>query len=190
MGSVIQRLNSFLFAHATGKKILLMLVLAIASFYVMAIVVLPVFQEATGGLRPFDLNTDINAAQMYQELPSYTDESRRLYVWFAIADYVYPITTGGFFALLWAWMFSKAPNRFFDKLQSCGIFLFPFLFTLIDWSENLGFLFVIFSYPEEYPVIGDLAGVLKGSKSKFLYSTMLLTLIFIPVAIRYRGRRA
>ena len=189
MGAVIQRVNSFLLVHATRKKILLMFALAIAAFYVMAAVMLPLFQEATAGLRPFDLNTEINAEQMYKELPSYTDESRRLYVGFAIADYVYPIAAGAFFALLWAWMFKKSPNRFFDTLQRYGILLFPFLFTLIDWSENLGFLIVIFSYPAEYPLIGDLAGVLKASKSNFLYSSMLLTLVFILVAIRNRGGR-
>ncbi len=189
MSAVIQRLNSFLFAHATGKKILLMLALTIASFYAMAFVILPMFQEATGGLRPFDLNTGINAEQMYQELPVYTDESRSLYILFAIADYIYPLANAGFFALLWAWMFSRSPNRFFDQLARYGIFLLPFLFTLVDWSENLGFMFVIFSYPAEYPTIGDVAGILKANKSKFLYSVMLLTLVFIPVAYRYRGRR-
>ena len=166
-----------------------MLILTIVSFYVMAFVVVPVFQEATAGLRPFDLNTGIDAQQMYQELPSYTDESRRLYAWFAVADYVYPIANAAFFALLWAWMFAKAPNPFFAGLRNYGILLLPFLFTLVDWSENLGFLIVIFNYPTEYWAIGDLAGVLKASKSKILYFVLLLTLLFIPVTLRYRAGR-
>ena len=186
---MIKRFNNFLFTQASGAKIILMLLLTIASFYVMAFVVVPLFQEATAGLQPFDLNTGIDAQQMYQELPSYTDESRRLYAWFAVADYIYPIANAAFFALLWAWMFAKAPNPFFAGLRNYGILLLPFLFTLVDWSENLGFLIVIFNYPTEYSAIGDLAGVLKASKSKILYFVLLLTLLFIPVTLRYRAGR-
>jgi hypothetical protein len=186
MARAIHRYNAFLTAQSTGLNILLMFALTVVSFYLMAFVIVPAFNAATAGLDPFDLNFGITAEQMYEELPYYTDESRRLYIWFALADYVYPLANAGFFALLWAWLFRTSPNALLDRLKCYGMLLLPFLFTLIDWSENLGFLIVVFGYPAEYPAIGDLAGLLKGSKSRVLSGIVLLTIGFVAIAASAR----
>jgi hypothetical protein len=164
-------------------------VLAIVSFWLMAGVITPAFQAATEGLRPFDLNFGISADVMYGDLPSYSDESRRLYLWFAVADFVYPAAAAGFFALLWAWMFNKAPNRGFDRLLSIGVLGLPFLFALVDWLENIGFLIVVFGYPNEYRSIGTLAGTLKGAKPLIEIAVVILTLVFAVVTTWLRFRR-
>ncbi len=178
--------SEFLRRHASGRNIGLSLLLAIASFALMAAVFAPAFQEATGGLRPFDLNFGISAEKMYRDLPAYTDESRRIYLGFAVADYVYPAAAGAFFALLWAWMFKRVSSRLFDRLAAAGVLCFPFLFTLIDWLENAGFLFVIFSYPAEYPGIAALAGSLKALKPLVEAVIVLLTLLFACITVRAR----
>lgn len=180
----MSRLNKFFLDHASGRTILLFLFVAVGSFVLMAAIFTPAFQEATGGLRPLDLNFGVSAEIVYRDLPVYTDRSRAIYVWFAIADYVYPATAAAFFALLWAWMFKKAPNRFFERLMGIGILAFPFLFALVDWLENAGFLFVIFSYPVEYPRIATLAGTLKGTKPMIEAVIVILTIIFAVIAIR------
>ena len=180
----MSRFNKFFLDHASGRTILLSLVVAIGSFVLMAAVFTPAFQEVTGGLRPLDLNFGVSAEIVYRDLPAYTDRSRAVYVWFAIADYIYPATAAAFFALLWAWFFKKAPNRFFERLTGVGILAFPFLFALVDWLENAGFLFVIFSYPTEYPRIATLAGTLKGTKPIIEAIIVILTLVFAIVAFR------
>jgi hypothetical protein len=109
----LSRFNKFFLEHASGRTILLLLFVALGSFVLMAAVFTPAFQEATNGLRPLDLNFGVSAEIVYRDLPVYTDRSRSIYVWFAIADYVYPATAAAFFAFLWAWLFKKAPNRFF-----------------------------------------------------------------------------
>ena len=169
--------------------VLLMLAAAIVSFVLMAAFLTPAFQEATGGLRPFDLNFGISAEVVYRDLPQYTDRSRTIYFWFAIVDYVYPAAAAAFFALLWAWMFRKPPNRFFERLTTAGILAFPFLFALVDWLENAGFLFVIFSYPAKFPGIAALAGTLKGTKPVIELIVVVLTLVFAIVAIGVAWRR-
>jgi len=163
--------------------VLLLLAVAVVSFALMAAVITPAFQEATGGLRPFDLNFGISADVVYRELPAYTARSKAIYVGFAVVDYIYPAAAAAFFALLWAWMFNKAPNRFFEGLTSAGILAFPFLFALVDWLENAGFLFVIFSYPAEFPRVAALAGTLKGTKPLIELVIVILTLIFAIVAL-------
>ncbi len=181
--------NRFMLAHATGRNILLLLAIAVVSFGFMAAVIAPAFQEATNGLRPFDLNFGISSEVMYRDLPAYTDRSRTLYLWFALADFIYPAAAAAFFAMLWAWLFNKAPNRGYDKLTHAGVLCVPFGFALVDWLENFGFLFVIFRYPAEYPAIATLAGQLKGVKPLIELVVVVLTLIFVVVTIRLARRR-
>ncbi|MEC9375736.1 MAG: hypothetical protein VYA80_05115 [Pseudomonadota bacterium] len=171
------------FQNPTGLKTLLTFILAVSSLMFMAFIITPAFQEATSGLSPFDLNFDINAEQIYQDLPFYTDQSRRLYLGFAIVDYIYPALVAIFFSMFWAWIFSKAPNKFFDKLISFGILLFPFLYMLVDWAENTGFLLLIYYYPEEFRGIADVASVLKSFKPKVMNFLFVLTLIFITLGL-------
>jgi hypothetical protein len=180
----LSRFNKFILGHASGGKVLLLLAISVLSFILMAAVFAPAFQDETGGLRPFDLNFGVSAEVVYRELPLYTDRSRMIYIGFAVADYVYPAAAASFFALLWAWMFQKCPNRFFERLTDSGILVFPFLFALVDWLENVGFLFVIFSYPAEYPRIATLAGTLKGTKPIIEAVIVILTLVFAVIAFR------
>ncbi len=89
--------NKFLLAKASGRTVMLLLAVTVVSFGVMAAVLTPAFQEATDGLRPFDLNFGVSAEGVYRDLPSYTDRSRMIYVWFAFVDYVYPAAAAAFF---------------------------------------------------------------------------------------------
>ena len=187
---MLSQFNRFIVSRATGRSVLLWLVVAIVSFALMAAVITPAFQDATDGLRPFDLNFGISADVIYRDLPVYTDQSRTLYIGFAIADYIYPAAAAVFFAMLWAWMFNKASNRSFNHLISAGVLLIPFLFALVDWLENAGFLFVIFSYPTEYPGVANLAGTLKKTKPFIELVVVALTLVFAFATIwRIRKRK-
>ncbi len=158
--------------------------LAIASLILMAAVFTPEFQTATNDLRPLDLNRQLDVDTMYREVATYSDESRSVYVRFAIADFIYPFAAASFFALLWSRMFRNSRSGFATKLKSSGIMLVPFLFMLIDWLENIGFLIVIFGYPDQYPGVAASAAALKGIKSYVLYSVILVTLMFAAAAAR------
>ena len=181
--------NRFILARASGRNLFLLLAITVMSFALMAVVITPAFQEATDGLRPFDLNRGIASETMYQELPSYTDRSRSLYIWFAVLDYVYPAAAAAFFALLWAGMFKRVPNRGYEWLTKAGVLGIPFIYALIDWLENAGFVFVVFSYPSQYPGIAAIAGTLKGIKPFAAQTVLVLTLVFAVVTIRLAWRR-
>ncbi len=192
MATPLSAFNRFMLARASGRNVLMLLAITLISFALMAAVITPAFQEATDGLRPFDLNRGITSETMYQELPRYTDRSRSLYIWFAVLDYVYPAAAGAFFALLWAWMFNRAPNRGYERLTKAGVLGIPFIYALIDWLENAGFVFVIFSYPSQYPGIAAIAGTLKGIKPFAALTVLGLTLVFavITIGLAWRQRSA
>lgn len=187
---MLTQFNNFLQARASGRLVLLLLAFAIVSLWLMAGVITPAFQDATNGLRPFDLNRGITAEIMYRELPAYTDRSRTLYIWFAIVDYIYPAAVAAFFSLLWAWIFDKAPNPLFDSMRASGVLLFPLLYALVDWFENAGFLFVVFSYPSENAVIANLAGALKQAKPFVLLTVVALTVVLAVTAVWQARRRS
>ena len=181
--------NQFMLARATGRNVLLLLAIAIVSFWLMAAIIAPAFQSATNDLRPFDLNFGISSEVMYRDLPFYTDRSRSLYLWFALADYIYPAAAAAFFSLLWAWLFHRWAAHSYEWMLRAGVLIVPFLFALVDWLENAGFLFVIFSYPQEYPAVATLAGQLKGTKPMVELVVVVLTLVFVIVTIRTSRRR-
>ncbi len=186
---MLSRFNRFFLTRASGRTVLLWLFIAIASFSLMAAVITPAFQDATEGLRPFDLNFGISAEVIYRDLPVYTDRSRTLYIGFAIADYIYPAAAAVFFIMLWVWMSNKSPNRFFERLTAAGVLVIPLLFALVDWLENAGFLFVIFSYPTEYPRIANMAGTLKKTKPFIEMIVLALTIVFTATALWHSSRR-
>jgi len=188
MAGLIHRANRALTAYANRRWIWAMFLLTVVTFYLMAFVIAPQFSVATGGLRPFDMNFGIGAERVYADLPAYTTTARTLYAWFAIVDYVYPFSLAAFFALLWAWWFRRLPMPMFLRLKSAGVLLLPFVFTLIDWSENVGFLWVIFAYPSEYPTIADMAGSLKTLKPIVEGVVLIITLFFLTVYLVQRRK--
>ncbi|MBM4196925.1 MAG: hypothetical protein FJ197_07485 [Gammaproteobacteria bacterium] len=185
----MSRWNDALLRNATAPRIGLCLALAAASLAMMAGVLTPAFEQAAGGMRPFDLNFGLTAEVMYQQLPAYTDRARLLYLAFAAVDYVYPVAAAGFFALLWAWMFKRAGSSFADRVAGSGILAVPFLHTAIDWAENAGFLFVIFSYPTRYPAIAAMAGTLKTIKPMVAAFILVLTVLFAASVLWTRQSR-
>ena len=69
------------------------------------------------------------------------------------------------------------------------ILLFPFLFALVDWLENAGFLIVVFGYPAEFRTIGAIAGTLKGIKPIVELIILVLTIVFAIMTIVRRRRQ-
>jgi hypothetical protein len=69
MAEVLLRFNKIFLIRASGRLVLFLLAITIISFVLMAAVVTPAFQEATNGLRPFDLNFGITAEVIYRDLP-------------------------------------------------------------------------------------------------------------------------
>jgi hypothetical protein len=190
MANQITPISRQIAASSNWVVLLVSFIIAVASFVYMAAVLVPQFSAATAGLVPFDLNFGITAETMYAELPSYTAESRRVYAWFAFVDFVYPFFAGLFFSLLWARLLTGTSCGIFDGLLTAGAVFLPFIYTLIDWGENIGFLIVVFSYPAEALGAADTAGFLKGIKPLFARFVLLCTALFIVIALVLRLRRA
>jgi hypothetical protein len=188
---MIQRFNAFFEKRASGRGVFLWFGLTLMWGLIFGIVLVPAFEAATSGFRPVDLALPTTPELIFGQLPAYTEASYRVYAWFAVVDFLYPPTLAMFISILWAWMFAKTPNRFFEILQSKGILLLPFIAAFLDWSENTGFLIVIFGYPREFWGVAEMACALKTAKVSIHALDILLTLLFgiTSIAVGYRRRR-
>lgn len=182
--------NDFLVARASGRNVLLVLLLAALWFAIFGLVLIPNFQAATNGLWPIDTTFPTTPELYFEQLRQYTPGSYRAYAWFAFLDYLYPPTMAAFFALLWAWLFRRAPRPVFTRLPGLGILFLPFAGALLDWLENAGSLLVIFSYPRELWGAARFAVACKQLKLAVNGTSALLSILFalIVVVTLIRGR--
>lgn len=105
------------------------------------------FAAVTGGFQPFDMQNGLDVAGVLAQLPLYTDDSRRLYAWFAATDFVFPAAGGLVFGGAAAFLMRHAmPSVYawFEARRGFVLFLLP---TLFDFLENLAALTVIFLVP-------------------------------------------
>ena len=99
------------------------------------------------GVPPFDLQTPLRLEQMVEQLPLYTSEARRVYLWFVALDTVFPVAAGVMLSLILA-----AALRNFDALRqrplnARWLVLLPLIGTVLDWLENVWFILSIWSGP-------------------------------------------
>ena len=133
--------SAYFEVRGTAGNMLFWFLVVAACVAAFGLLIGPPFRESTGGVDAIDLQFPLNAEIIYSQLASYTEETKRLYVWFAVVDYVFPPAMAMFMALLWAWLFAKAPNGVYTFLVGAGVFALPFVVALLDWLENVGFLF-------------------------------------------------
>jgi hypothetical protein len=120
------------------------------------------FAAATNGLKPFDLQPELQARDIPAQLPAYTDASRRIYVRFFVVDFFLPLAAYGTVVLLWARLLARAAPAWYSRYPAVA--LFPCLPMLCDWGENLAFLGLILAWPRELPWLARLAIWLHSGK--------------------------
>lgn len=70
---------------------------ALLSFALTLVALLQVgerFATVTQGAEPFDLQNELTLNAIFTQLPTYTDQSHRLYLLFTLVDYLFPFCAG------------------------------------------------------------------------------------------------
>lgn len=182
-----RRLTAFFLQQASGRHLLLALLAALLAFALFGVVLVPRFQAATGGLYPIDMSFPTTPAVIYQELPAYTEASRWIYAWFFLLDLVWPPLLACVFALSWCWLAARTRHPLPGRLIAGGVLLLPFAQALLDWLENLGFIALIYAYPDRHTGLAWVTGTVKHAKLVLYALCWLVTLLFLGLAIA-RGR--
>lgn len=131
------------------------------------IVLMPVAQRfavATAGLPPFDMQNDLTVAAVFEQLPSYTDASRRWYYLFTAADYVFPVFASLFLGATGAFFLRRGFPAAYARLDGWHALALYFLPAIFDWAENVVSLVVILGYPAELEPAAHLLVLAKQAK--------------------------
>ncbi|MBM4220938.1 MAG: hypothetical protein FJ170_03205 [Gammaproteobacteria bacterium] len=161
-------------------------------FSIFGLVLVPAFQAASDGLYPIDMSFPTTPEVIYGQLARYSEESRRIYRWFFLVDLIWPPLLASLFSLLWCWLAARTSHALPTRLIGAGILLLPWAEALLDWTENLGFITLIESYPTTLMTLAWLTGMVKHLKLLLYALCWLVTLVFAALAVVRRGtpRRA
>jgi hypothetical protein len=119
------------------------------------------FPEYAAGAVPFDLQNDLQPAQVYPQVAGYTEQARQLYYAFTLIDYAFPFFAGLFIAATTAFGLRYSLPRVYEALVSRKLLPVLMLATVFDWLENVAAASAIVMYPDE---ISWLPGVLVFAK--------------------------
>lgn len=183
-----QGFTAFFQTRASGRNVLLALAAAMVAFALFGFLLVPRFQAVTGGLYPIDMSFPTTPSVIYRELPAYTEASRRIYAWFFLLDLVWPPLLASVFALSWCWLAARTRLPLPGKLIAGGLLLLPFAQALLDWLENLGFITLIYAYPQQLTALAWATGTVKHAKLVLYALCWLVMLLFLALAIFARGR--
>ena len=172
---------------STGRVVLILTAAALLSFAVFGIVLTPMFEAATEGLRPIDLSFPTTPELLYSHLPRYTAGSYRAYAWFAAFDFVWPVLLAVWLISIWAWCQKRSALNLFGGRLPLWLLLLPLLPALLDWLENLGWIVAIYSYPVERWGAASFGSYAKFAKVAIHPVNSLVTLALLATTV-IKGR--
>ena len=172
------RVNQWILKNATLPRVILAFAVMSGLIYWMNTLT-PAFQAATDGHMFFDMQIPITEEMMLSQLPSYTEESKSLYMYFMVIDYLFPPMAGLFTALLWGWMMTRVESGVLVTLSGSGLLLFPFISSLLDWLENIGFLGTALLYPSRIEWLTQSGVLFRQAKLLFMGANAAITLVIV-----------
>lgn len=107
------------------------------------------FPEYAAGAIPFDLQNDLQPAQVYPQVAGYTEQARELYYAFTLIDYAFPFFAGLFITATVAFALRYCLPRVYEALVARKLLLVLMLATAFDWLENVAAVSTIVMYPDE-----------------------------------------
>lgn len=168
--------------YATWRHILVATLLAGVLAWVVVAVVGQQFAGATNGLKPFDLQPGLRAADIPAQLPAYTPESVRIYLRFFFLDFFLPLFAYGTLVLLWARLQAGAFPDWHARYGWSA--LLPCVPMACDWGENLAFLSLILAWPRHWHWLGELAVGLHRGKFAGMMASNAVILFLAAAAAR------
>ncbi len=189
MRGLIDAINGRFAAVSTGRNVLLVLLAAFLVQLLFAAWLVPAFQAATNGMYPIDMSFPTTPAVIYGEYAAYTAESRQIYRWFVLVDFVWPPLLATLLASTWTWLSKRSPTGLPQRILGAGILLLPWAEALLDLLENVGFLVLLENYPRKLIALAWATGIVKHTKLVLLLLCLLVTLLLAGIATWQAVRR-
>jgi hypothetical protein len=171
-------------SHATGRGVVIALTVAVVLALLSRFVMAAVFTSAAGFV-PFDLQSPLNRYAIAIQLGTIEKGSAVMfYAPFAVVDVLSAFTAAWFYAVFWAWLFAKVPNRVFAFFASGGILLTPFVAVGFDLAAKAGFARLIAGLTgPSYAAAIAFSADANRLKFAFIDLRNYLTLAFLLIAL-------
>jgi hypothetical protein len=177
--TMLQRLADTLHRITNGKSLLIILALIFVISGLFAPIIIA-FEAVSSGYMPMDTIFPLSKKTIFEQLPYYSAESRRLYSYFLAVDFVFPPALSLFFTMLWIQLAKYWPSKIAQEFLQSTWSLFPLISTALDWLENFLFIAIIYSLTNMTNEIADLACLVRWAKL-FIISTYIIATPLIAI---------
>ncbi len=172
----MKRIKDIINRNSTGKKVLLLFILANLVYAVMLIITIPKTMMFSNGMKLLDMMPFGYSPEYINSLfETLGENGRDIYLYNQIPiDMIYPFLFGIGYCLLIAYFLKKL-----NKLNSVCFYLclLPLIAGLADYMENLGLVTMLTSYP-------DLSQISMAATNIFtIMKSMTTTIYFIALII-------
>ncbi len=169
-------LGDFFLSKASGRNVLVCLVLVVLSILIFNLILTPVYQSVSAGFVPFDLQFPLSREMIVIQLGAMTAATPKAYLNFAILDFVFPIFGAAFLILYWAWLAQKSLSPALKGIYRRGWWIWALFPCVCDLGENVAFLSILFSHPLIQPDTIEFAIIVHRAKNVFLAIAQFITL--------------
>ncbi len=187
----MQSLNDLLLRFSRSWPLfLLAAVITFGSLYLFTGVIGPRFAELSGGHLPFDLQNSLTVDQVYEQLPGYPENARKLYYLFSVIDFAFPVFASLFLAAIAAFSLRYLWPTGYAWVTERRLWVLLLLPALFDWAENVFALTVITAYGQELRTAAAMMIYAKlGKLSLTAVSQLLAWGLLLLAAVKWVGVR-
>ena len=167
--------------NLNGKHIFLLFTLTSILYVVMLTITIPKVMSFAGGMKLLDMMpTGYNVEYVNALLGALGEEGRDAYLFNQLPlDMIYPFFFGITYCLLFAFILNKLGKLGGNFFYFCFLPLFSGLF---DYSENLGIIAMLNSYPDNPAMltsVTNLFSILKSSSTTIYFVVLIVSLILL-----------
>lgn len=141
------------------------------------------FPAIASGARPFDMQNDLTVAQVFEQLAGYSEQAFSDYYLFQAVDYLFPLLAGLFMAAIFSFALRHAAPGWYEFAVSKNLLILLLAATLFDFLENLNFLRVVVSWPDQATLAAQLGVMAKQAKLACMNIVFALTGLLLVTAL-------
>jgi hypothetical protein len=137
--------------------------------------------EAITGQPVYDTQNNLTTREIVEQLPLYVGAAREAYLRFAAFDFVFPLVSALFLAVVWALCLRSLTWPVGERLLRWNVPTLVLLTTLFDWLENVSILVVLNAGAPDAAM--EAVIVFKGLKLTMISVSGAVTMALVGLAV-------
>ncbi len=137
----------FIQAHLQLRFFLPLLLMALATTGYGLFWSVDHFASLTGGLSFMDMQPTLTVDELFIQISSYSEASRRFYLGWSLFDWTWPFITFTTMLFITAWLLQFMSVKWREAYV--WFVICAYLTVLMDWLENIGFSLLVRGLPDQ-----------------------------------------